>query len=106
MRINDLRGENSVSVAVSFTDQRVKMIADKLNVENSVPSNVIFGFMRPPQVRANDDPAFSVRQFMNFFEGKVKKAANPGIISHAVISLFGGNQGNIKIHADKYGFSF
>jgi len=66
---------------------------------------MILGFMRPPQVRADDYLAVPVRQFMNFFESKVEKTANPGIVGHAIISLFGRNQGDIKIHTDKYGFS-
>ena len=99
-------GKNSVGVAVSFTDQSVKVSADKLNIENSVPSNVVFGFVRSAQVRADEDPAITVRQIMNFFEGKVKKTANPGIVGHAEIPLFDRSQGNIEIHTDKYGFSF
>ena len=43
--VGDFRRKNSVGVAVSFTDQSIKVSADKLNVENSVPSNVIFGFI-------------------------------------------------------------
>ena len=101
--VRDFRRENGVGVAVQFTDQRVEMRTNKLNIENSVPSMMIQFFMGAAQMGADDDPAIAVSQFMNSLKRQVQESPDAGVIADAI--TFGSRyEGNIEINPDEYGF--
>ena len=103
IRVRDFRRENGVGVAVQFTDQRVEMGTNKLNIENSVPAMTIQSFMGAAQMGADDDPAIAVSQFMNSLKRQVQESPDAGVIADAI--TFGSRyEGNIEINSNEDGF--
>ena len=101
--VRDFRRENSVGVAVQFTDQRVEMGTNKLNIENSVPAMTIQSFMGAAQMGADDDPAIAVGQFMDTFERQIQETPDAGVIADAI--TFGSRyERDIEIDPDEEGF--
>ena len=101
--VREFRRENGVGIAVQFTDQRVEMGTNKLNIENSVPAMTIQSFMGAAQMGADDDPAIAVSQFMNSLQRQVQESPDAGVIADAI--TFGSRyEGNVEIDSDEYGF--
>ena len=82
------------------------MGADKLNVELSVPSGMIFSDVRAAQMGADDHAALAFRQFVYFFESEIQKTPDTGIVGHTVITVVCGYHGHVEVHADKNRFAF
>ena len=85
--INSLRWKNGIGISIDSANQGVEMGTYELNVENSIPTRMVFFLMRATQMRANYNSTVAFCKFMNFFECKIQKTTNTSIIGNSIQPL-------------------
>ena len=68
MGINRFWREDGVSISINSSDQSIEMRGDKLDVEDAIPTGLVFRFMRPTKVLTDNDSAISIRQLVDLSE--------------------------------------
>ncbi len=84
MGIGDFRGENRKGIPIQFSNECVKMGADKLDIKDAIPTFMILLFMRTSQMGSDNHPKITIGQVMDFFEREVNKPSDPGIVCDPV----------------------
>lgn len=102
--IGDFRWKQDISILVDFTQEGIEMVAYILDIKNSVPTPMIFSFMRASQMRANDNSAITLSQLVDVVKSCVKKPADSCVIQNPV-TLGRGHHRDIEVDPDENGFS-
>lgn len=104
MGIDDFRRKNCVGIAITHTNQSVKMRTDELDIEYPIPTHMVLFFMGSSQMWTNNDPAIAFGEIMDFFHGQIDEPANSSVITNVIMALWGFDERDIKIASNKYGF--